>query len=445
MNTLIYNGRIINPATNLDDIGYIVITDDKVSLIEISNIIDEKKVSLLKKEHSIDTCIDATNLYVTPGLIDLHVHFRDPGLTYKEDIESGSKAAAKGGFTTVVAMPNTKPVVDNVETYEYVCNKAKEVGLVNVIQVGSVTKGMEGKELSDIEEMSKHGLITISEDGKSVMDSGLYRKAMKLAKKLDITVLAHCEDINLVEKGVMNMGPKSEKLGLNGISNAVENIITARDIMLSEETGAKLHLCHCSTKESVDMIRDAKDKGIRVSAEVCPHHFVLTEDDIDSDNAMYKMNPPLRSKEDKEALLRGLKEGIIEVISTDHAPHSKEEKEKSMKEAPFGIVGLETSLSLSYTYLVETGILDVSSLIEKMSYNPAKVLGIDKGNLDTGCIADITIFDPEVEYRINPDDFVSKGKNTPFTNMQVRSKVVYTIKDGRVSYSAQQPQKGNKK
>lgn len=434
MNTLIYNGRIVNPATNLDDIGYIVISDDSITRLEQSGIIDESKVFSIKSEYSIDKVIDATNLVVTPGLIDLHVHFRDPGLTYKEDIESGSKAAAKGGFTTVVAMPNTKPVVDNVDTYDYVVKKAKDVDLVNVIQVGSVTKDMAGKELSDIEGMAKRGLITISEDGKSVMDSGLYRKAMKKARELNLTVLAHCEDINLVEKGVMNMGAKADKLGLKGISNAVENVITARDIMLAEETGAKLHLCHCSTKESVDMIRDGKAKGINVSGEVCPHHFVLTQDDIESDNAMYKMNPPLRSKEDKKALIDGLREGIIEVISTDHAPHSMEEKSKSMKEAPFGIVGLETSLPLSYTHLVETGIITLSSLIEKMSYNPAKVLGIDRGNLDIGKIADITIFDPEVEYRINPDDFVSKGKNTPFTGMQVKSSVLYTIKSGKVVY-----------
>lgn len=434
MNILIYNGRIVNPATNLDNVGYLIVQEGSIAKVEMSDIIDESKVDSIKREYNIEKCIDAKGLVVTPGLIDLHVHFRDPGLTYKEDIETGSKAAAKGGFTSVVAMPNTKPVVDNVKTYDYVCDKASEIGLVNVIQVGSVTKDMAGKELSDIEGMASHGMITISEDGKSVMDSGLYRKAMKKANALNLTVLAHCEDINLVENGVMNMGAKSSELGLNGISNAVENIITARDIMLAEETNAKLHLCHCSTKESVDMIRDGKAKGIRLSGEVCPHHFVLTEDDIDGDNAMYKMNPPLRSKADKEALLNGLKEGVIEVISTDHAPHSMEEKSKSMKEAPFGIVGLETSLSLSYTYLVETGIITLSSLIEKMSYNPAKVLGIDRGNLDIGEVADIMIFDPDVETSINPDNFVSKGKNTPFSGMKVKGEVRYTIKDGIVTY-----------
>ncbi len=438
MNILIYNGRIVNPATGIDAVGYIIVRDDKIARLDTIGEIDEGRAKELSEEYEAVKMIDATGLTVTPGLVDLHVHFRDPGLTYKEDIESGSKAAAKGGFTTVVAMPNTKPVVDNVDTFKYVCDKANEAGLVNVIQVGSVTKGMEGKELSDIDGMSLNGLITISEDGKSVMDSGLYRKAMKKASDLDITVLAHCEDINLVEKGVMNMGAKSEELGLNGISNAVENIITARDIMLAEETGCKLHLCHCSTKESVDMIRDGKAKGIKLSGEACPHHFILTEDDIPGNDSMYKMNPPLRGKEDRDALLSGLNEGIIEVISTDHAPHSAEEKLKPMEEAPFGIVGLETSLPLSYTYLVDKGVISLSELVEKMSLNPARILGIDKGDIDVGNVADITIFDTEAAYDIDPETFVSKGKNTPFAGMTVKGEVKYTIKAGDVVYASEE-------
>lgn len=439
MNTLIVNGRIINPATKLDDIGIVVVCDGKiVALDKTVAPIGPPIIANLETKYNIDRTIDASGKIVMPGLIDLHVHFRDPGLTYKEDIETGSKAAARGGFTTVVTMPNTKPVVDNVKTYKYVCDKAKEVGLVNVIQVGSVTKDMAGKELSDIEAMSKQGMITISEDGKSVMDSGLYRKAMKLAAKEDIVVLAHCEDINLVEGGVMNMGEKSDELGMNGISNAVENVITARDIMLAEETGARLHLCHCSTKEAVDMVRDAKAKGIQVTAEVCPHHFILTEDDIDSDDAMYKMNPPLRSQSDKEALIEGIRTGIMEVISTDHAPHGMEEKSKSMKEAPFGIVGIETSIQLSYTSLVKNNVISEMQLVEMMSYRPAQILKIDKGDISVGKIADITIYDPSTKVVIDSDTFASKGKNTPFNGAKVNGEVMLTMMGGKITY-----EKGN--
>ena len=434
MNTIIYNGRIVNPATNVNDIGYIVIEDDTVTELKTGCTINGTDLDAIMDKHSVDNPIDATGLIVSPGLIDMHVHFRDPGLTYKEDIATGSHAAAKGGFTTVVAMPNTSPVVDSIDTYDYIRSKASAVGIVNMIQAGSVTKGMEGNELAEIDYMAQAGMIAISEDGKSVMDSGLYRRAMYKAKQRDLIVLAHCEDINLVEGGVMNKGAVSERLGLNGISNAVENIITARDIMLAEETGARLHLCHCSTKESVDMIKDAKAKGIDVSGEVCPHHFVLTEDDIPGDNAMYKMNPPLRSERDRDALLKGIMEGVMEVISTDHAPHSADEKERSMTEAPFGIVGLETSLALSYTYLVETGIITLDRLIELMSVNPAKRLKLDKGDISPGHIADITIFDISSPYTIDSDTFASKGKNTPFNGMKVSGDVRCTIKGGQVTY-----------
>ena len=435
MNTLIYNGRIINPATNVDDIGYIVVKDDKVVGLETGCTINGTELEMIIDTYDIDHLLNATGLIVSPGLIDMHVHLRDPGLTYKEDISTGSMAAAKGGFTTIVAMPNTSPVVGDVDTYDYIRSKAAAVDLVNIIQVGSVTKGMEGKELAEIDYMAQAGMIAISEDGKSVMDSGLYRRAMNIAAKRDLIVLAHCEDINLVEGGVMNKGEVSDRLGLNGISNAVENVITARDIMLAEETGARLHLCHCSTKESTFMIKDAKDKGIDVSGEACPHHFILTEDDIQSDDAMYKMNPPLRSKEDKDALLKAIHDGVIEVISTDHAPHSTEEKTRSMKEAPFGIVGLETSLPLSYTHLVEDGIITLNRLIELMSVNPAKRLKIDKGDISVGHVADIVIFDIRDKFTIDPATFASKGKNTPFTGMEVTGEVKCTIKGGKVTYA----------
>ena len=331
MSLLIKNGHIINPATNTEGIFDLLVEGNQVTKIE-ENIAEE----------AAEQVLDASGCFVFPGFIDLHVHFRDPGLTHKEDIETGSKAAARGGVTTVVTMPNTKPVADNAEVIRYVHDKAKEVGLTHVLQVGAITKGMQGKELADIEEMIAAGIPAISEDGKSVMDSNLYREAMKIVAKAGIPVLAHCEDINLVDGGVINQGEKSKAMGVKGISNAVENIIAARDIMLAEETGAKLHLCHCSTKETVDLVRDGKAKGIAVSGEVCPHHFTLTDEDIVEGDSNYKMNPPLRSREDVDKLKEGLKEGVMEAISTDHAPHTKEEKVSDFSKAPFGIVGLET-------------------------------------------------------------------------------------------------------
>lgn len=423
MTILIKNGRLINPSENLDKVMDIFVED---------GIIKEKAESI---EKQADTVIDATGCYVMPGLIDLHVHFRDPGLTYKEDIETGSKAAAKGGFTTVCCMPNTKPVVDNVETVKYIIEKGEKTGLTNVLPVGAVTKNMAGVEITDVEELKKAGICAISEDGKSVMNSGVYRKAMKNAAKANVPVLAHCEDINLVEGGVINLGDKSSELGVKGISNAVEDVIAMRDIMLAKETGATLHLCHCSTKDSVEMVKRSKEEGIKVTAEVCPHHFSMCSDDITSNDGNFKMNPPLRAREDMEALIKGLQDDIMDVISTDHAPHSAEEKAKDLEHAPFGIVGLETSVALTVTNLVKKGYLTPMQMAAKMSYNPAKVLGIPKGTLDEGKIADITIIDPDKEYTIDVNTFESKGKNTPFDGYKVSGEVEYTILNGKVVYS----------
>ena len=423
MTILIKNGRVINPSENLDKVMDIFVED---------GIIKEKAESI---EKQADTVIDAAGCYVMPGLIDLHVHFRDPGLTYKEDIETGSKAAAKGGFTTVCCMPNTKPVVDNVETVKYIIEKGEKTGLTNVLPVGAVTKNMAGVEITDVEELKKAGICAISEDGKSVMNSGVYRKAMKNAAKANVPVLAHCEDINLVEGGVINLGDKSSELGVKGISNAVEDVIAMRDIMLAKETGATLHLCHCSTKDSVEKVKRAKEEGIKVTAEVCPHHFSMCSDDITSNDGNFKMNPPLRAREDMEALIKGLQDDIMDVISTDHAPHSAEEKAKDLEHAPFGIVGLETSVALTVTNLVKKGYLTPMQMAAKMSYNPAKVLGIPKGTLDEGKIADITIINPDKEYTIDVNTFESKGKNTPFDGYKVSGEVEYTILNGKVVYS----------
>ena len=422
MTILIKNGRVLNPSENLDKVMDLLVEDGRIK---------EKKEQI---ETDADKIIDAKGCYVMPGLIDLHVHFRDPGLTYKEDIETGSRAAANGGFTTVCCMPNTKPVVDNVDTVKYIIEKGKEVGLTNVLPVGAVTMNMEGKEITDIESLKKAGICAISEDGKSVMNSGVYRKAMKEAARLNVPVMAHCEDINLVEGGVINLGNKSKELGVKGISNAVEDVIAMRDIMLARETNAKLHLCHCSTKDSVEMVKQAKAEGIDVTAEVCPHHFSMCSDDITENDGNFKMNPPLRTREDMETLIKGLSEDIMDVISTDHAPHSKEEKEKDLEHAPFGIVGLETSVPLTITNLVKKGYITPLQMAAKMSYNPAQVLGSDKGTLNEKAVADITIIDPDAEYTIDKNTFQSKGKNTPFDGYKVNGKVLYTILGGKIVY-----------
>lgn len=420
MTLLIKNGRVINPAENRDEITDVLVENDKIKKIEQNIDLEADKV------------IDAKGCFVMPGLIDLHVHLRDPGLTYKEDIESGGKAAANGGYTTVCCMPNTKPVTDSTEVVKYILDKAKDKSPVNVLPVGSVTKGMIGKEITDVFELKEAGICAISEDGKSVMNSDVYRDAMKNAVKAGMPVLAHCEDINLVHGGVINMGDKSEEFGVNGISNAVEDIIVARDILLAKETGATLHLCHCSTKDSVEMVRKAKDDGIKVTAEVCPHHFAMCTDDMKSADSNYKMNPPLRTREDMEALIEGLKNDVMDVIATDHAPHSAEEKARPITEAPFGIVGSETAVPLTVTYLLDKGHITPMQMAAKMSYNPAKVLGIDKGDISVGKIADIVIINPDKEYIIDVNEFKSKGKNTPFGGMTVKGYVEHTIVAGEI-------------
>lgn len=421
MKILIKNGRIIDPASNRDEIADLYVEEGKVSQIG-QNI-----------ENKAERVIDATGMFVMPGFIDLHVHLREPGLEYKETIETGAMAAARGGFTTICAMPNTKPVVDCKEVVEDIYKRAEHVAC-HVLQVGAVTKGQAGVELADIREMKQAGICAISEDGKSVMDSKLYREAMRIAKEENLPVFAHCEDKNLVGKGALNAGKKAEELGVEGITNAVEDIITARDILLSKETGARLHLCHCSTQNSVRMVKEAKEEGVLVTAEVCPHHFTLTEDDIIGSDTNYKMNPPLRSKADQQALIEGLKNNIMDVISTDHAPHHAEEKAKPMAQAPFGIVGLETAYSLANTELVEKGYLTEKQLVEKMSTNPAKVLGMEKGCIGEGKTADIVITNPKQEYVIDVNEFASKGKNTPFNGRKVTGRVKYTILSGKIVY-----------
>lgn len=419
---LINHGRVLNPAYNEDKVQDILVEDGNI--VKINENIDEPA----------DTVIDASGCYVMPGLIDIHVHLRDPGFEYKETITTGAMAAAHGGFTTICPMPNTKPVMDSPEKIEQIISRAKKESVINICPVGAVTEGQMGEMVTDIAGMVKKGACAISEDGKSVMNSEVYRKAMREAAKAGIPVMAHCEDRNLVASGVMNAGDISTQLGLKGITNAVEDIIVARDILLAKETGVKLHLCHCSTADSVRMVKNAKEQGIDVTAEVCPHHFTLCDKDIKSDDGNYKMNPPLRSADDVDALKKGLHDGIMEVISTDHAPHSAKEKNRGIESSPFGIVGLETAVPLTITELVCKGIITPLQMAEKMSYNPARVINIDRGILDVGKVADITIIDPDEEYKIDSNEFASKGRNTPFDGRMVNGRVKYTICNGNIVY-----------
>ena len=432
MQLIIKNGIMADPKSGIYESRNILIRDGLI----VDNDLGEHEVEAFEKltnssgasEYEV---IDATGLHVMPGLIDMHVHFRDPGQTEKEDIYTGSRAAAAGGYTSVCPMPNTNPPIDNAQMIKYELEKGHAAGLTNVLPVGAITRGQEGTDIADIYGMKNAGAIAISEDGKSVMDVKLCREAMKRAAKNNMLIMDHCEDKNLVDGGVMNAGKKAEELGLKGITNAVEDIIASRDIMLAGETGARLHLCHCSTEASVELVRMAKKLGYKVTAEVCPHHFALTEDDIPGDDAMYKMNPPLRSRQDVLALVKGLVDGTMDVISTDHAPHTLEEKSRGFNNSPFGIVGLETAFAVSFTTLVKTRRMTLLQLLEKMSLNPSKILGLDRGNLENGSVADLFIADLQHDYMINFNKFQSKGKNTPFAGRRVFGEVKYTFLAGK--------------
>ena len=381
------------------------------------------------------TKIDATGRLVLPGFVDLHVHFREPGFEYKESIQSGAAAAVAGGFTSVCCMPNTNPVNDNQAITEFMLDRARAAGLANVFPIGAITKGSEGKELAEIGDLRRAGCVAISDDGKPVMNSLVMRRAMEYALAFDVPVVDHCEDLHLAEGGCMNEGAISTELGLPGMPAAAEDVMVARNVALAELTGARLHLAHISTEGSVRMVREAKSRGLKVTAEACPHHFTITEETVRGYNTYAKMNPPLRTWKDVQAIKDGLRDGTIDVIATDHAPHASQEKQLGFTEAPFGIVGLETALSLTFA-LVDEGVLSLESAVDKLSTAPAKAFGLAKGTLAVGADADVTIVDQQEQWEVDPAMFRSKSRNTPFAGWKVKGRVTMTIVGGRIVFEA---------
>ncbi len=380
--------------------------------------------------------IDATGLYVFPGLIDMHVHLRDPGYEYKEDVESGSKAAVKGGFTQICCMPNTDPIMDNKVVVSYVKHRAQQVNLCKVHPIGAITKGEKGESLADIGEMKAAGAVAISDDGVSVKSSRVMRLAMEYASGFDLKCLCHCEDKDLVDGGVCNEGLNSTIAGLKGIPRAAEDIIIARDIALAESLDVPVHICHVSTRSGVRLIRDAKRAGVKVTAETCPHYFGATDAIITSFDTFTKVNPPIREEIDRQAILEGLKDGTLDCIVTDHAPHHQNDKNVEYNKAAFGISGIETSFGFAITYLYKTGVLSLCQLADKMSAAPARILGLEGGEIKEGGVADLTIANLDEEWVVDPNKFVSKGKNNPFGNYKLNGVVKYTIVDGDVKYKA---------
>lgn len=380
--------------------------------------------------------IDASGLHVFPGLIDMHVHLREPGYEYKEDIESGSKAAVKGGFTQICCMPNTDPVADNKVVVSYIKNRAKEVGLCKVHPIGAITKGEKGEQLAQIGDMKKAGAVAISDDGVSVKNSRLMYLAMEYASGFDITCLCHCEDKDLVDGGVVNEGLNSTIAGLKGIPRAAEDICIARDIALAESLNVPVHICHVSTHSGVRLIRDAKRAGVKVTAETCPHYFAATDDIITTFDTFTKVNPPIREEIDKQAVLEGLKDGTLDCIVTDHAPHHTNDKNVEYNLAAFGISGIETSFGFAITYLYKTGVLDLPTIAERMSAAPARILKLDGGEIAEGKVADFTIANLDEKWVVDPENFVSKGKNNPFKGWELLGVVKYTVVDGEIKYKA---------
>ena len=419
MEFILKNGRILDPENNIDKIGDIFVKDGIIKAIGENLTFETAQV------------IDATNMWVTPGLIDIHVHLRDPGYKHKETIATGAKSAAIGGFTTICPMANTDPITDNEVVVEYINALAKKDAIINVIPVGAITKGLKGQELSAIGEMAKAGICAISDDGFTVDNPALLKVAMKYANMFGLPIFSHCEDLRLSGNGQINAGLHADFMGFKGISADSEEVIVSRDIILANSTKAKLHIMHVSTSGSIEHIRAAKAKGQAVTAEVCPHHFTLIDEDIKEYDSNFKMNPPLRSAKDKQALIEALQDGTIDIIATDHAPHHEDDKNCEFELALNGIVGLETALPLCITELVEPGILTPLQLMEKLTINPARVINSPKGTLGIGKIADIAIIDPNITYTIDKNKFLSLSKNTPFHGRKVKGKCIHLLVGGK--------------
>lgn len=420
MKLLIKGGRIINPADSLDTVSDILIEDGRIAAIGQNLASDGAEI------------LEAAGLTVTPGFVDMHVHLRDPGLEAKEDIASGTRAAAAGGFTTVACMPNTKPVVDNSILVSGLIQRGQTEGVVNLKIIGALSKGLEGKELAEIGDMIQAGVVAISDDGGHLDSTRLLKTGLEYTGMFGRPVITHSEDEELASEGFMHEGEVSAMLGLKGRPSVAEDIAVAKDIMLAEYTNSPIHIAHVSSKGAVELIRQAKQRGVKVTAEVTPHHLTLTDDELKTFNTAFKVNPPLRSVDHVEALVAGLKDGTLDAIATDHAPHAFEEKDVEFRYAPSGFAGLETALGVILTGLYHTGKLTLLEIIEKMSYNPAKILGLESGALKVGAPADITIIDTEYQWTVDCINFYTRGKHSPFEGRNLKGKALITIVNGSI-------------
>ena len=418
---LIRSGRVIDPG-RVDGPADVLVKDGKIA--EIGHNL---------KAPAGTQVLEASGKLVLPGFVDLHVHLREPGFEYKETIKTGAAAAAAGGFTSICCMPNTNPINDTRAVTEFILDRAKRAESVHVFPIGAITKGSDGKELAEYGDLRAAGCVAVSDDGKPVMNGMVMRRALEYARAFDLPVVDHCECKHLSEGGVAHEGVVATELGLQGIPSAAEDVMVARNIELAEQTGGRLHVAHVSTAGSVRMVRDAKSRGLRVTAEACPHHFILTEEAIREYNTNAKMNPPLRTRKDVEAIKSALKDGTIDAIATDHAPHATHEKQREFEYAPFGIVGLETALGLSLL-LVEEGVLTLTQMVRALTTGPAQAFGLAKGTLAAGADADITIVDADMQWIVEPDTFRSRGRNTPFGGWKLKGRVVNTVVSGRVIY-----------